>query len=280
MEAASSRAFLLSSGPLHDLPLITNNEIWLADCRSMANATEPVLSTATPQPSRKKRKTQHVTAPFAGANDKPQGDDHFRILDLPAELVVRVIEQAVILSTVHNPIRVRTFDAPAFTQPAITRTCRLFRVEGLPLFYKHNYFKAYSAASAAKPTFSWLRSIGKVNASMLQHCYLESVFAGAGILEIMTGGLFLQEMRGHAREGDNHSHGRAVEWAFIRQREGKIVLGSGAFEGCYELSFGDVVKLGDSWERMLDIASLADDGLSLAKLVNTDWWIRDDAVQA
>ncbi len=82
------------------------------------------------------------------------------VLELPMELVLRILEMVVVTSSSQHPIFVRSKrprkkasqasrnrvsarskpgTAPLI-QPAVTRACRLFRHEGLPLFYKENSF--------------------------------------------------------------------------------------------------------------------------------------------
>ncbi|PIA98149.1 hypothetical protein CB0940_06357 [Cercospora beticola] len=92
-----------------------------------------------------------------GANeDKP-----FRLLALPDELIVRIVEYAVVMSSHKHPIKIRAIniDEPHFwwayptlgvridpekskdlLQPPVTRICRLLRDEGLKAFYEQNHF--------------------------------------------------------------------------------------------------------------------------------------------
>lgn len=101
---------------------------------------------------------QDGTAGRAGAHDATTASDidaneekPFRLLDLPGELVIRIVEYAVVMSSHKHPIKIRPInvDEPHFwwaypqlgvridpekskdlLQPPVTRTCRLLRDEG------------------------------------------------------------------------------------------------------------------------------------------------------
>ena len=88
----------------------------------------------------------------------------FRLLDLPPELWLRICEFAVIKS---RPIQIGREPDPAdqmamVSQPDITRTCRLLRSEGLPLFYSANVFEMYHYFGIPCPR-RWILAIGEGN---------------------------------------------------------------------------------------------------------------------
>lgn len=85
----------------------------------------------------------------------------FRLFDLPPELWLRICELAVIKAT---PIQCgresRLRDSAAIVrQPAIIRTCRLLRREGLPIFYAANDFEMVHSYNVPCPR-AWLAAIG------------------------------------------------------------------------------------------------------------------------
>ncbi|KAK4957180.1 hypothetical protein LTR10_005138 [Elasticomyces elasticus] len=96
----------------------------------------------------------------------------FRLLDLPPELWIRIAQFALTLSspnlilTVANttprrepqPARHIPGETGHYHQPAFTRTNRLLRAEGLPMFYRLNN------VSVHEPVYSpnkWLTAVGK-----------------------------------------------------------------------------------------------------------------------
>lgn len=58
-------------------------------------------------------------------------------------------------------------------QPGLTRTCHGIRNITLPLFYKHNTFRAHYCHSANFDTaFEWLRKMGEINRQHLRQLFL------------------------------------------------------------------------------------------------------------
>lgn len=93
----------------------------------------------------------------------------FRLLDLPPELWTRVCEFAV---TKHDKIRVgkepKPADQEAVTrQPAITRTCRVLRIEALPMFYALNTFEMLHCFGVPCPR-KWIQAIGATHRSRMK----------------------------------------------------------------------------------------------------------------
>jgi hypothetical protein len=115
----------------------------------------------------------------------------FRLLDLPLELVIRVLDFAVIHSSKDDPINIpdavaRTESRKAphasgrpykkatwrLVQPAITRTCRLLRAEGLPTFYARNVFAAYSNMAGLAALGQFCGAVGVEHRARL-HLYVQ-----------------------------------------------------------------------------------------------------------
>ena len=98
-----------------------------------------------------------------GAQSKTRRS-HFNLLDLPIELVLRILELSVVVPRPIKPTFARQCEKQAklVEQPAITRTCRLLRKEGLPLFYRLNVFEAYQRHGTACVR-KWLVAIGHAN---------------------------------------------------------------------------------------------------------------------
>lgn len=163
---------------------------------------------------------------------------HFPILNLPAELTVRIIQQAIIISSREDPIHLEE-SSKSHAQPAITRVCRLFRAEGLPVFYKHNFFTAESSHYGTENLVHWLQSIGQVNASKIEHLYI--YWWGSNKNFNLSWQKFLFELRFLDQVTQQHwyqSHrvGRSKLGSIhVRCRDDKVLFGSGQFQNCYRL---------------------------------------------
>lgn len=100
----------------------------------------------------------------------------FRLLDLPAELVLRVLDFAVVRSTKNNPLRISFSNSTSkdtaidlyngsdlehrnLKLPAITRTCRLLRKEGLQKFLGSNTFYAHTSYSGTTALMGWVTMV-------------------------------------------------------------------------------------------------------------------------
>ncbi|KAF2210652.1 hypothetical protein CERZMDRAFT_85966 [Cercospora zeae-maydis SCOH1-5] len=101
----------------------------------------------------------------------------FRLLDLPDELIVRIIKSAVVMSSRKHPMKIRAIpvdEAPFWwhypqlevrisseqseklIQPAITRVCRSLREEGLQAFYELNHFLVKASTRAPNALCRWI----------------------------------------------------------------------------------------------------------------------------
>lgn len=75
----------------------------------------------------------------------PSQPEPFRLLDLPPELWMRIIEMAV---TKPAPLEWYAEDGPVdFGTPAVAKTSRAIRNEALKAFYKHNTFQVIAVCS-------------------------------------------------------------------------------------------------------------------------------------
>jgi hypothetical protein len=105
----------------------------------------------------------------------------FRLLDLPPELILHILELFIDIDLVQGPINIAdAFSGPKsaipfilkrgearyttrsrrLLQPAISRTCRLFRSETLPLFYQRNVFFLSNNFEGDRAIVKWLGCIG------------------------------------------------------------------------------------------------------------------------
>ena len=105
----------------------------------------------------------------------------FPLLDLPPELVCRILQLAV--------IRPKTIDATLapsiksqeriLQQPATTRTCRYLRRESLRAFYRDNDFEAFHWSKHACVR-QWLVAVGTDNLRAMEkltfHCKFDPDF--------------------------------------------------------------------------------------------------------
>lgn len=93
----------------------------------------------------------------------PQAQN-FRLFDLPTELWLRICELAVTRPSPIDITRARwaNHQVQVVKQPAITRTCRVLRHEGLAFFYQNNTFEAHHWGGVACIR-QWLLAIGKEN---------------------------------------------------------------------------------------------------------------------
>ena len=105
----------------------------------------------------------------------------FPLLDLPAELLIRICELAVARKTTIDATlapKARN-QAEILQQPAITRTCRLLRRESLRAFYRDNNFEAFHWARHACIR-GWLIALGPENLTAMGtltfHCKFNTEF--------------------------------------------------------------------------------------------------------
>lgn len=115
----------------------------------------------------------------------------FRLFDLPDELVLLVLEMAVVQSTKADPIKVdravKSKKSPTgatssginyrkgaepLIQPAITRVCRAIRQEALPMFYKLNIFYTHNNRHSLRTMMRWFDGIGQANVANIRQLFV------------------------------------------------------------------------------------------------------------
>lgn len=105
----------------------------------------------------------------------------FRLFDLPAELWLYILALSVIRPYPIDPTWARTTPEQSLVvaQPAITRTCRVLRKEGLLLYYSLNTFESQHLLRVAC-TRDWMIAIGETNRKAMKtfyfHCEFEPEF--------------------------------------------------------------------------------------------------------
>lgn len=105
----------------------------------------------------------------------------FRLLDLPAELMVRICQLAVVKPNIIDATQAAKSEHQArmLRQPPIAQTCRMLRRESLRAFYRDNSFEAFHWARHACIR-DWLVAIGADNLRAMQtltfHCKFDNDF--------------------------------------------------------------------------------------------------------
>ncbi|CAK1360284.1 hypothetical protein CB0940_06355 [Cercospora beticola] len=207
-----------------------------------------------------------------GVIDLTEDSVAFPILDLPPELVVRIIEHAVTISSKDK--RVAIFDGTnAHQEPAITRVCRWFRSEGLPLFYTQNMFTLSTTRKSTQALFRWVNNIGLQRASTIQNLHLYW-FDNSPLCDL-TLGKFLSEMRFLEDCAEAAGLGpRFGEHIFVRFQDSKLVLGSGNLDRCYELSFVKFSRTSGEWQRVAELSALFNPNTP-GQFAGKDFWVTD-----
>ena len=105
----------------------------------------------------------------------------FRLFDLPDELWLLILRLSITRPYPIDPTwaAAKPKQALIVAQPAITRTCRLLRTEGLPLYYSLNTFESQHRRHVAC-TRDWMVAIGQANRKAMGRfwfcCEFESEF--------------------------------------------------------------------------------------------------------
>ncbi|PPJ60614.1 hypothetical protein CBER1_03657 [Cercospora berteroae] len=131
-----------------------------------------------------------TTEPQIDANEEKP----FRLLDLPDELVVRIVEYAVVTSSRKHPTKIRAIhvDEPHFwwaypklqvridpdeskdlLQPPITRVCHSLRAEGLKAFYDQNHFLVKASTRGADALCRWVDPLGENRIKGITNLFVE-----------------------------------------------------------------------------------------------------------
>ncbi|GIZ37428.1 hypothetical protein CKM354_000087400 [Cercospora kikuchii] len=192
------------------------------------------------------------TGADGGLNDETEGLVAFPILDLPPELVIRTIQQAVVISSKDEPIVIKDY-TKAHQEPAITRLCRLFRSEGLPLFYKHNEFAILTTQQCTFEFFRWICRMGLKRASIIQS--LRAYWHFDNSFDLLAWGDLLYEMAYLKYAADCTMLKDAIsDQFFVRFQDGKIMLESDSLGTYYKLSFGQSIQAGAEWRQVAELA--------------------------
>ncbi|GIZ37432.1 hypothetical protein CKM354_000087800 [Cercospora kikuchii] len=195
-----------------------------------------------------------ATAPTTVTSQEHAGEQEcFRLFDLPTELIIRVLEFAVVISTKAKPLLIECYLKESWPtacnelsakQPAITRTCRLFREEGLKLFYTQNIFLGASSDDDAPALWSWAETIGQKNLQRIQQLYVAWVGGyGETFCQYQGGKLF------NAHDDDDESEVCACqlleEVVYLDSRNYKFKGPSSCF---LQLDYGKIV-LDVAWDH-------------------------------
>lgn len=228
-------------------------------------------------------------------NSKSGTNITFPLLHLPGELILRVLHFAVVASSKCNPIRLRMNEesSPGVTQPAITRTCRLLGKEGLATFYKQNVFFSDSAYySRVSGLYEWLIRIGSDNRAAIGQIHVYWVNGDVDDLmdrtldDLMREVDFILPMQSIYKDGlvKGMLQREKVE-VCLRFREGKLVIGAGDFDCCYQLMLrrpDDTFRYGwTSGEKFIETYDYANDNyagespIEKSKLESRDFWVHD-----
>lgn len=224
----------------------------------------------------------------------------FRLMDLPPELMLRVIRHAVVISSQEKPLRITNDDPEAIVPPAITRACRLFRTEGVPLFYSNNIFLGGSDHRGADSLWQWLEVLGAKNRQRLGGLYVEWL-DGEGADQVrfkdrqlylhgflhehpVTLENFLQELLFH---GDRV--GNSIKQVYYRTHCGKVVLDLAQPNSAsrYQLSLRRGLAKSAEWTSAMPYFDILDqydreellEDLHRSKAANsTDFWVAEESI--
>ncbi|KAF2210649.1 hypothetical protein CERZMDRAFT_99262 [Cercospora zeae-maydis SCOH1-5] len=205
----------------------------------------------------------------------------FPLFELPDELVFRILHFAVVVSSKDNPLRVhkgrRETVSPA-TEPAITKTCHLFRKEGLKLFYKHNVFWTESTETAITDLYYWLLSIGPAKRAAVGQVWVEWLPVSRAehwyYFDWVRESWFLSDVQDMMYPGGPYIDQDSI---MVRFRGDKLVMGSGRLAVCYQLMMREAEGSVDDgwvscWQYLNDWYS---QGSKRRSDDDKDFWVRD-----
>lgn len=221
----------------------------------------------------------------------------FRLLDLPLELVVRVLGFAVLskedeqlqrrgeyLESVEYSTRFECWQ-----QPAITQTCHLLRDEGLPLFYGCNQLHTTGSDTDAKMLWTWARTLPAHHMQMVNSVRV-LLSSAAGTPWHVSGtifDIFIDEMAFQRKEIGSMKYlkDKDERQAFVRMAEGRVKMSlREAPEGqmvFYEMSFADHAAAGDDWRDIRSFPVYHSDPATIFKeelraiYFEEDWWVEE-----
>ncbi|PPJ60609.1 hypothetical protein CBER1_03653 [Cercospora berteroae] len=218
----------------------------------------------------------------------------FRLFDLPPELVVRVLEFAVVVSTKSRPLRIAmdsiepwedscSDESLSAGQPAITRTCHLLRDEGLKLFYAENIFLGATSNDDAAALWKWGNAIGQEKLKRIDRLYIEYVSNDEPWIYTYLDGRLLTDVEG-GRQVDvrdfwcdmdefEFQAGEEEPSYFYRFDHDKITLDFAHGTPRFRISFQDRSQEGSSWiasDYCNEIDEIFGDDEYL------DWWAAEE----
>ncbi|CAK1360283.1 hypothetical protein CB0940_06354 [Cercospora beticola] len=186
----------------------------------------------------------------------PMQIEHFPLLELPDELVLRVLYFAVVTSCKDNPIPIceyhdeasRDWVTPA-TTPAITKTCHLLRKEGLKMYYKHNVFYMEGCFDGMFDFHEWVMTIRPASRAPVGQIWVRWIQGYKPEWRVWA--KWVKELNSHSRFKEIVRPGAPCiprEKILVLFRKGKLVMGSGRMDGCYQLNVGEAEgSLSDGW---------------------------------
>lgn len=232
-----------------------------------------------------------LSAPLHPAADEEEKS--FRLLDLPSELVVRVLEFAVSIDheqkLAHTPTPyfplagLYATSFKLYKQPAITRTCHWLRNEGLPIFYSCNRFLVTAADLDVAYLWAWIASLQAEHLKKMELYVMLTNDEGAPTSyqfdDLWSPSDFERDITKHSREQE---YLEASE-GYVRMADGKVKI---TFETClgiapnrcdqlfprryYQLSFADRSHEQEFWRNLKDFPDFGDEE-AWERCFSIDW---------
>ncbi|GIZ37430.1 hypothetical protein CKM354_000087600 [Cercospora kikuchii] len=137
--------------------------------------------------------TSQSASAVTGAEAEPLEEKPFPLLELPVELVLRILRFAILGSAERRAIPVtpiRRKRATEAAQPPITKACRLLRKEGLMIFCKECIFHCSGYALDLRAMCKWLAAIGPKHCSLISSIavFLNSYYTAGSDVSTMVWG--------------------------------------------------------------------------------------------
>ncbi|GIZ37431.1 hypothetical protein CKM354_000087700 [Cercospora kikuchii] len=203
-----------------------------------------------------------------------EGEKPFRLLDLPPEIVIRVLEFAVSID--HKPKLI--YDPPGrrsicgfydtsfelYKQPAITKACHWLRNEGLSIFYSHNRFLMTATNDEINSLWMWMASL---QAKHLKEISVYVMLTDAlGMAkpyhsdDLWSPSDFERDVAKHRSE----QGWRGAPEGYVRMADGKVKITSETAVGIkqrryYQLCFVDRSREQAEWRRLGDFPGYRDE---------------------
>lgn len=167
-------------------------------------------------------------------------------------------------------------------QPAVTRTCRLLRLEGLKLFYGKNHFFTVSFEHDLQAIYYWLRKLSEQHRQMLRSLLVGWVYAGGpDTLQDQNGWDFQDEIK--CVFGRATGLGLDPSVIGLRCEAGNIVLWKedttavewrkGPVEVMYQVTFQPALLETEAWTPVQEILDVTVRDDSKFKEEFQDFWV-------